>query len=713
MSSRGGLRACRVTVKVVAIRDVGSLSNPVVQVLVEDSYFRTSDVKEKAEDGLITFDQGHSFDVKDEKSAEVRVAVAGKTSMGMRKVLGSIKPLRVADLLETDPDRTLEPEWYDIVAKEGKKSSVGKVLLHVVAARAPPQQPIKLFIGSWNVGNAPPPDDLSPWLPKGTDHELIAIGSQECEYQPRSGYATCMEDWVAAIKAHFAPHYKVVKGTTRGQMRLVVLVLETSQKAITDVTSTSEATGIGHVIANKGAVSVSLKFWDTSFCFVNSHLAAHEGHCQTRNDNYREVVRNMHPGLSSIDLLSQFRHVFWMGDLNYRLAFPGSAHAGQGGPMDGDDDSSGDEDSSSNGSGLGSSSRLESLNEEGGTNGSGSKGARVMHRSVSSSGSGGSGGGSRSGSGRKLNEMDRKMVSMGGSAKERKEAEKAVRMALHQSIVEKIDQGDFTELLKNDELQREIREGRAFYKFCEAPIDFAPTFKVLRDELRQYNPKRLPAWCDRVLWRSLPGCDLTCTRYTSAPNILTGDHKPVLAEFDVTTYALPVTMDPSEEAVQLLQLSKGHSDKDDMRWHLHFTDLKGHNLLSADANGLSDPYIRFVGPNLFKSFQTKKCYKTLNPVWGADDVPAIVLEHQSLHYYEKDYLLAAVFDHDKTNKDDPLGFAAIPLADLVKATWEQSSQPVSFRVEVTYKGLPAGELDGSFRLFWAVNKLSEGKCAQM
>ncbi|CAI5531783.1 unnamed protein product, partial [Closterium sp. Naga37s-1] len=287
------------------------------------------------------------------------------------------------------------------------------------------------------------------------------------------------------------------------------------------------------------------------------------------------------------------------------------------------------------------------------------------------------------------------------------------RMAMHRSILEKIDQGNFADLLQHDELQREIREGRSFYKFCEAPIAFAPTFKVLRDELQQYNPKRLPAWCDRVLWRSLPGCNLTCTRYTSAPTVLTGDHKPVLAEFGITTFALPVTMDPSEEAVQLLQLSKGHSDKDDMRWHLHILELRGHNLLPADANGLSDPYIRFVGPNLFKSFQTKKCYKTLNPVWGADDVPAIVLEHQSLHYYEKDYLLAAVFDYDKTNKDDPIGYAAIPLADLVKATWEQSSQPVSFRVEVTYKGLPAGELEGTFRLFWAVNKLSEGKCAQM
>ncbi|CAI7782892.1 unnamed protein product, partial [Closterium sp. NIES-53] len=481
-------------------------------------------------------------------------------------------------------------------------------------------------------------------------------------------------------------------------------------KAITDVTATSEATGIGHVIANKGAVSVSLKFWDTSFCFVNSHLAAHEGHCMTRNDNYREVMRNMHPGLSSIDLLSQFHHVFWMGDLNYRLAFPETSLPGLGGAGDGDDDSSGDEDSSS-GNGLGNGNGDGDGGAAVASSGSGGKSGRagMVQRAITMSGSGGS---SRSAGSRKLNESDRKLMSM-GSSKDKKEAVKAVRMALHRSILEKIDQGNFADLLQHDELQREIREGRSFYKFCEAPIAFAPTFKVLRDELQQYNPKRLPAWCDRVLWRSLPGCNLTCTRYTSAPTILTGDHKPVLAEFDITTYALPVTMDPSEDAVQLLQLSKGHSDKDDMRWHLHILELRGHNLLPADANGLSDPYIRFVGPNLFKSFQTKKCYKTLNPVWGADDVPAIVLEHQSLHYYEKDYLLAAVFDYDKTNKDDPIGYAAVPLADLVKATWEQSSQPVSFRVEVTYKGLPAGELEGSFRLFWAVNKLSEGKCAQM
>ncbi|CAI5531784.1 unnamed protein product, partial [Closterium sp. Naga37s-1] len=260
--SQGGLRACRVTVKVVAIKD--SAESAEVRVAVAG---KTAMGMRKVLGSIPPILPSpplpsslhpthsshpplpHSFPpcsslpspsapppaltacplCVSAQSAEVRVAVAGKTAMGMRKVLGSIKALRVCDLLETDPDRTLEPEWYEIVAKEGKKSSVGKVLLHVVAARAPPQQPIKLFIGSWNVGNAPPPDDFSPWLPKGTDHELIAIGSQECEYQPRSGYATCMEDWVAAIKAHFAPHYKVVKGTTRGQMRLVVLVLETSQ----------------------------------------------------------------------------------------------------------------------------------------------------------------------------------------------------------------------------------------------------------------------------------------------------------------------------------------------------------------------------------------------------------------------------------------------------------------------------------------------------
>ncbi|CAI5944891.1 unnamed protein product [Closterium sp. NIES-64] len=156
-------------------------------------------------EGLIEVNQGHAFTVKGETTATVSVALVhcalgrGAVAIGLKQVVGAIEPLSVASLLELDPDKAVEPQWYDLRAPTGKKGAiVGRILLQAVAARAPPEQHVSLFIGSWNVGNAPPAADLSPWLPVGGRHDLIAIGSQECDYPPRAGHATCMDDWVAS-----------------------------------------------------------------------------------------------------------------------------------------------------------------------------------------------------------------------------------------------------------------------------------------------------------------------------------------------------------------------------------------------------------------------------------------------------------------------------------------------------------------------------------
>ncbi|CAI5983657.1 unnamed protein product [Closterium sp. NIES-64] len=299
------------------------------------------------------------------------------------------------------------------------------------------------------------------------------------------------------------------------------------------------------------------------------------------------------------------------------------------------------------------------------------------------------------------------------------------RAAVHVSTLEQIRNREFDALLEYDELQREIREGRGFYKFQEAPITFAPTFKVIRNEVGKYNAKRLPAWCDRILWRSLSGCQLACTRYDAAHDVGSSDHKPVLAEFELTTHALPVGLDPAdaslvaaEEGVVGMVARRLHrsasSRHGDMRWHIQFASLMGSDLLSADANGLSDPYVRFTGPNLQHSSHTKPRYRTLNPVWTQEDISSIVLENLSLQSHEKDYLLAAILDHDVTNQDDPIGFTTIPLAPAVHALRANNgSSFVDFKVEVTYKGMPAGHLHGSFRLTWAATKHRSSKCAQM
>ena len=42
----------------------------------------------------------------------------------------------------------------------------------------------------------------------------------------------------------------------------------------------------------------------------------------------------------------------------------------------------------------------------------------------------------------------------------------------------------------------------------------------MKKELEEtYDAKRFPAWCDRILWSSLAGCDVNQLSYTSAPSI--------------------------------------------------------------------------------------------------------------------------------------------------------------------------------------------------
>lgn len=56
-------------------------------------------------------------------------------------------------------------------------------------------------------------------------------------------------------------------------------------------------------------------------------------------------------------------------------------------------------------------------------------------------------------------------------------------------------------LLKFDQLKRSMESRKSFVDFQEHHIKFPPSFKVKRQEGIHYISQRLPAWCDRILWR--------------------------------------------------------------------------------------------------------------------------------------------------------------------------------------------------------------------
>lgn len=106
------------------------------------------------------------------------------------------------------------------------------------------------------------------------------------------------------------------------EMKLLVYLHDRHRPRLDERQVIVEATGIANVVGNKGAVVAKVVLDGTSFCFINSHLAAHEGkkYMKSRNADAIEIMRSLERcGPSGVPFLHAFDHVFWLGDLNYRL----------------------------------------------------------------------------------------------------------------------------------------------------------------------------------------------------------------------------------------------------------------------------------------------------------------------------------------------------------------------------------------------------------
>ncbi|VDM73487.1 unnamed protein product, partial [Strongylus vulgaris] len=79
----------------------------------------------------------------------------------------------------------------------------------------------------------------------------------------------------------------------------------------------------------------------------------------------------------------------------------------------------------------------------------------------------------------------------------------------------------------NEQLKRAMRKKEAFVDFTEQPITFSPTYRFYVGST-DYDLKRTPSWCDRVLYK---GNSITPVSYTSNNQVLVSDHLPVQAIF--------------------------------------------------------------------------------------------------------------------------------------------------------------------------------------
>jgi len=527
---------------------------------------------------------------------------------------------------------------HKLLSLKASGPSPGEVTLRIILVAAPEQSsPLRVLAASWNVGNATPCDDLGPWLRNSDDSaELVFVGAQECHYTPHATkdkalrrhttrgnwdgnstlrFSPCEDDWVNRLGDALGDSYSLVRSDCMGQMRLALFARFDCRAGITSSECGREATGLGHVHTNKGGVATSLELWDTRLCCVNTHLAAHQGAVKRRNSDYSEIVQGIQMGVRGQDMMNQWEHLIWLGDLNYRLDLS------------------------------------DMFGEEAAT-------------------------------------------------------AKTPPSELFDTITQLAEQRDFRELAQCDQLGRVRARGDAFVGFQEGVLCHEPTFKVKRAKGLQYNTQRSPAYCDRILWRSLPGATASQEALWAAPECDSSDHKPVAAMMLLSRQPVrPVWVPRPSHGLPHPRLSlrdalarRQNAAPPLMTWSLQLLTLFGHDLLSADFNGLSDPYVAFMGACMPRMAVTDVVFATLDPVWSLDKLPTLTLAAPSEEALRTERILIQAVDYDATSMDDPIGCGVLPLGPLLEQASASSDGTAEFECPLTWAGLSQGYLNGRVRL---------------
>ena len=235
----------------------------------------------------------------------------------------SLHSARYVDSSFQGPVPVSKPEIISFASVFEKHRFLNRVLPHF----GDDTRALKLAVMTWNAGCTRPTDNFPAIVSTGPDVDIWVFGMQECLYHPVPPSKTCEDDWLQLVKEALSVNgdFVLITSVSLWQIRIAVFIRVSIQHLVSDVSTSTVATGFAGLVKNKGASAVSMSINGFKCLFICSHLAARPERVLQRKIMTADILKGLKLVSSSGNELfpeAAFGHIFWFGDLNYRVDLP-------------------------------------------------------------------------------------------------------------------------------------------------------------------------------------------------------------------------------------------------------------------------------------------------------------------------------------------------------------------------------------------------------
>jgi hypothetical protein len=185
---------------------------------------------------------------------------------------------------------------------------------------------LQVLVVNWNMHGKASAAREAPCnlFPKTCPHHLYVVGTAECEKSiPKSILSPTgprKKTWENAVRAAL-DGCTCVAEVSLAATHLTIYARDDVAKHVSNVKISTVATGWKGFLGNKGGIRISMDVGGSHFLFVQSHLPSGQNKIEKRNKSAEKILGTSTKAAATDprSALTGFDHVFFLGDLNFRV----------------------------------------------------------------------------------------------------------------------------------------------------------------------------------------------------------------------------------------------------------------------------------------------------------------------------------------------------------------------------------------------------------